>query len=86
MLASSPEALMTSLPPLHPPPSLFQTTFAGKIPPVHWLPDPTFFGTSLLERLTGILAVVPVIMTAFVSAAGWLGVVCVAPARACAHG
>ncbi|KAI3430398.1 hypothetical protein D9Q98_004993 [Chlorella vulgaris] len=38
----------------------------GRLPQVHWLPDPAFFGDGAWTRLRGVLAVVPVIMTAFV--------------------
>jgi hypothetical protein len=37
---------------------------AGRLPPVYWLPDPSFYGAGALERLRNFLAVVPVIMTA----------------------
>ncbi|KAI7845763.1 hypothetical protein COHA_000677 [Chlorella ohadii] len=38
----------------------------GQLPAIHLLPDPSFFGDSFWERLKNVVAVVPVIMTAFV--------------------
>ncbi|KAL4422665.1 hypothetical protein ABPG75_008862 [Micractinium tetrahymenae] len=38
----------------------------GRLPPVHWLPDPSFFGDGALERAKNVLGIVPVVMTAFV--------------------
>lgn len=37
---------------------------AGRLPPVHWLPDPAFFGDGALERAKNVLGIVPVVMTA----------------------
>jgi hypothetical protein len=37
---------------------------AGQLPPVRWLPDPAFFGASAVERVQGMLGLIPVIMTA----------------------
>ncbi|KAL4448998.1 hypothetical protein ABPG77_007715 [Micractinium sp. CCAP 211/92] len=38
----------------------------GRLPTVHWLPDPAFFGDGALERAKNALGIVPVVMTAFV--------------------
>ncbi len=37
---------------------------AGRLPTVHWLPDPAFFGDGALERAKNALGIVPVVMTA----------------------
>ncbi len=44
----------------------FSNGAAGQLPAIHLLPDPSFFGDSFWERLKNVVAVVPVIMTAFV--------------------
>ena len=38
---------------------------AGRLPEVRWLPDPAFFGEGLLTRAKNILAIIPVMMTAY---------------------
>lgn len=38
----------------------------GKLPAVHWLPDPSFFGDTFVERTKNILATLPVVLTACV--------------------
>lgn len=43
---------------------MFAVLGTGRLPQVHWLPDPAFFGDGAWTRLRGVLAVVPVIMTA----------------------
>lgn len=40
------------------------STCTGRLPPVHWLPDPAFFGDGALERAKNALGIVPVVMTA----------------------